>query len=67
MNLLIRRATLVTVNERDEVLPDADLAIAEDKIVGVGSVPHGFVPDRILDDAIASCYRGSSTRTRICR
>ncbi len=49
MKLLIRQATLVTVNERDDVLPDADLAIAEDKIVGVGSVPHGFVPDRILD------------------
>jgi 5-methylthioadenosine/S-adenosylhomocysteine deaminase len=49
MKLLIRQATLVTVNERDEVLPDADLAIAEDKIVGVGSAPDGFVPDRILD------------------
>jgi 5-methylthioadenosine/S-adenosylhomocysteine deaminase len=49
MKLLIRQATLVTVNARDEVLPDADLAIAEDKIVGVGSAPHGFVPDRTLD------------------
>jgi 5-methylthioadenosine/S-adenosylhomocysteine deaminase len=49
MNLLIRRATLVTVNARDEVLDDADLAIAGDKIVGVGSAPDGFVPDRVVD------------------
>ena len=59
MKLLIRQATLVTVNERDEVLPDADLAIAEDKIVGVGSAPHGFVPDRISTATSASCCRGS--------
>ena len=49
MKVLIRQATLVTVNARDEVLPEADLAIAEDRIVGVGGAPHGFVPDRILD------------------
>jgi 5-methylthioadenosine/S-adenosylhomocysteine deaminase len=49
MKLLIRHATLVTVNAGDEVLLDADLAIAEDKIVGVGAAPHGFVPDRTLD------------------
>ena len=49
MKLLIRQATLVTVNATDEVLLDADLAIAGDKIVAVGSAPQGFVPDRILD------------------
>ena len=48
MKLLIRQATLVTVNARDEVLQAADLAIADDKIVGVGSAPPGFVPDRVL-------------------
>jgi 5-methylthioadenosine/S-adenosylhomocysteine deaminase len=49
MNLLIRQATLVTVNARDDVLEHADLAIAGEKIVGVGSAPEGFVPDRVLD------------------
>src|SRR5688500_20197605 len=49
MNLLIRQATLVTVNATDEVLEDADLAIAGDTIVGVGAAPPGFVPDRVLD------------------
>ena len=49
MNLLIRGATLVTVNERDEVIESGDLAIAADKIVGVGTAPEGFVPDRVVD------------------
>jgi 5-methylthioadenosine/S-adenosylhomocysteine deaminase len=49
MNLLIRQATLVTVNAEDEVLEQADLAVAGDKIVGVGSPPPGFVANRVLE------------------
>jgi 5-methylthioadenosine/S-adenosylhomocysteine deaminase len=49
MNLLIRGATLVTVDARDRVLEHADLAIAGDKIVGVGAAPQGFLADRVLD------------------
>lgn len=49
MRLLIRHATLVTVDAEDRVLPDADLAIAGDTIVGVGGAPHGFTPDRVVD------------------
>jgi 5-methylthioadenosine/S-adenosylhomocysteine deaminase len=49
MNLLIRGATLVTVNAHDDVHAAADLAIAGDTIVGVGSAPSGFVPDRVID------------------
>jgi len=49
MNLLIRGATLVTVNARDEVINEGDLAIAGAQIVGVGAAPPGFVPDRIMD------------------
>jgi len=49
MKLLVRQATLVTVNAQDEVLDNADLAIAGGRIVGVGSAPEGFVPDRVLD------------------
>jgi hypothetical protein len=51
MNLLIRQTTLVTVNAGDDVLEHADLAIAGDKIVGFGSAPAGFVPDRVLCSA----------------
>jgi 5-methylthioadenosine/S-adenosylhomocysteine deaminase len=49
MKLLIRGATLVTVNARDEVLPSGDLAIIDGAIVGVGAAPAGFTPDRVLD------------------
>jgi 5-methylthioadenosine/S-adenosylhomocysteine deaminase len=49
MNLLIRGATLVTVNARDEVAAEGDLAIAGDTIVGVGTAPPGFAPDRVMD------------------
>jgi 5-methylthioadenosine/S-adenosylhomocysteine deaminase len=49
MKLLIRQTTLVTVNARDDVLEHADLAIAGEQIVGVGSAPQGFVPDRVVD------------------
>lgn len=49
MKLLIRQATLVTVNARDDVLVDADLAIDGDRIAGVGTAPAGFTPDRVLD------------------
>jgi 5-methylthioadenosine/S-adenosylhomocysteine deaminase len=47
--LLIRGATIVTVDAANTVLADADLAIAGDRIVGIGSAPDGFVPDRVLD------------------
>jgi 5-methylthioadenosine/S-adenosylhomocysteine deaminase len=49
MKLLIRQATLVTVNARDEVLEPGDLAIAGNRIVGVGTAPPGFAADRVLD------------------
>ena len=49
MKLLIRQATLVTVDERDEVLEQADLAIDDDEIVGVGAAPEGFAPNRVLE------------------
>ena len=49
MKLLIRRATLVTVNVSDDVLLDADLAIADGRIVGIGRAPPGFAPDRVID------------------
>jgi 5-methylthioadenosine/S-adenosylhomocysteine deaminase len=49
MKLLIRQATLVTVNVKNEVLERTDLAIADDKIIGIGSIPEDFVPEQILE------------------
>ena len=49
MKLLIRQTTLVTVNEKDEVLEKADLAIVDDKIAAISEIPEDFVPDRILE------------------
>jgi 5-methylthioadenosine/S-adenosylhomocysteine deaminase len=49
MNLLIRGATLVTVNAADEVIAEGDLAVAGGRIAGVGAAPPGFVPDRVMD------------------
>jgi 5-methylthioadenosine/S-adenosylhomocysteine deaminase len=51
MKLLIRGATIVTVDAGDTVLEGADLAIAGDRIIGVGGSPEGFVPDRVIDGA----------------
>jgi 5-methylthioadenosine/S-adenosylhomocysteine deaminase len=49
MRSLIRQATIVTVNAGDEVLAEADLAIDGDKIVGVGTAPAHFEPERVID------------------
>ena len=49
MNLLIRNTTLLTVDSENTVLANADLAIADGRIVGVGHAPEGFAPDRVLD------------------
>ena len=39
MKLLIRQTTLVTANEKDEVLEQTDLAIVDDKITAIGEIP----------------------------
>jgi 5-methylthioadenosine/S-adenosylhomocysteine deaminase len=49
VRLLIRGATVVTVNANDDVLRDADIAIVDDTIAAVGAAPPGFVPDRVID------------------
>jgi 5-methylthioadenosine/S-adenosylhomocysteine deaminase len=49
VKLLVRQATLVTVNARDDVIADADLAIEAGKIVGVGAAPDGFAPDLVIE------------------
>ncbi len=49
MNRLIENATLLTVDPTDTVYPAAPLAMAGDRLVGVGTVPDGFVPDETVD------------------
>ena len=49
MNLLIKNTTIVTVNERDEVLEHSDLAVSGKTILGVGHIPEGFNPDHVID------------------
>lgn len=49
MSLLIQNTTLLTVDPENTVLPNADLAISESRIVGVGQAPDGFQPDQVLD------------------
>ena len=46
MKLLIKNTTIVTVNDQDQVLENADLAVSGKTIVGVGKAPLDFIPDR---------------------
>ncbi len=47
--ILIRHADIITLDENERVLRDADVAIAGELIAGVGDVPAGFVPDEVID------------------
>ena len=48
-NILLKHATIVTLNDEDAILTDADLAIADDRIVALGEVPADFAADEIHD------------------
>lgn len=49
MNILIKNAYIITMNEKEEVLENADLAIENDRIKYVGKVPSDFKADKIID------------------
>ncbi|MCX7884931.1 MAG: amidohydrolase [Caloramator sp.] len=49
MNILIKNAYIITMNEKEEVLENADLAIENDRIKYVGKVPADFKADKIID------------------
>jgi 5-methylthioadenosine/S-adenosylhomocysteine deaminase len=49
MNLLIRNADIITLNEHNDILHHADLAITADTIAGVGQAPIDFAPDEVID------------------
>lgn len=49
MNILIRNATILTMNEKNEVLENASIAIENDRIKYVGSVPDDFKADKVIE------------------
>lgn len=49
MNILIKNTTLITMNNKKEVIENIDLAIQEDKIKYIGNIDDSFVPDKVLD------------------
>jgi 5-methylthioadenosine/S-adenosylhomocysteine deaminase len=49
MRTLIRNATVVTLDEEDRVLQDAEVAIEGDAILAVGRAPEAFAPDEVID------------------
>jgi len=48
-NILLKNATIVTLNEDDDILHNASLAISDDRIVAVGEAPASFTPDDVID------------------
>ena len=49
MKTLLQNATVVTLNDADEIFENASLAIADDKIIAVGDAPADFTPDEVVD------------------
>lgn len=49
MNILIKNTTLITVNEKKEILENVDIAIEKDKIIYIGDIPDDFIAEKILD------------------
>ena len=48
-HILLKHATIVTLNDEDAILTDADLAIADDRIVALGETPADFAADEVID------------------
>lgn len=49
MKTVFKNACIVTMNEKNEILQNSSLAIDEDKIKYIGSIPDDFVPDKVID------------------
>ncbi|SKA77512.1 5-methylthioadenosine/S-adenosylhomocysteine deaminase [Caloramator quimbayensis] len=49
MNILIKNAYIITMNEKEEIFENADLAIENDRIKYVNDVPSDFKADKIID------------------
>ncbi|HAG43004.1 MAG TPA: N-ethylammeline chlorohydrolase, partial [Clostridium sp.] len=49
MNILIKNATIVTMNNDNEVIYKGDIAIEKNRIKYIGEVPRGFIAGKIID------------------
>ena len=49
MKLLIKNALILTVNPKNEVLENADIAVEDGCLLAVGKVPENFLPDKVID------------------
>ncbi len=49
MNILIQNVDIITLDDENHILHQAELAIAGNTIIGVGQAPPGFVADEIVD------------------
>jgi 5-methylthioadenosine/S-adenosylhomocysteine deaminase len=51
MNILIKNASILTMNRENEVLKNASIAVENDRIKYIGEVPEGFKADKVIDGA----------------
>ncbi len=50
MNVKIEHGTILTLNEKNDIIEDGVLCIHDEKIVSVGSeCMEGFIPDKVID------------------
>jgi len=49
MKLLIKNALILTVNQHNEVLENADIALEDGRIQAIGKVPENFQADKVID------------------
>lgn len=49
MNILLKNASIITMNKNKEVLHNTSLAIENDQIKYIGEVPTSFIPDKVID------------------
>lgn len=49
MKTILKNASIITMNQKNEILQNSSIAIDEDKIKYVGSVPDDFVPHKVID------------------
>ncbi len=49
MKLLIKNALILTVNQNNEVLENATIAVEDGRLLALGKVPENFLPDKVID------------------
>ena len=49
MSLVIKNALILTVNPQNEVLENADIAVADGCLQEIGKVPENFQAEKVID------------------